>query len=175
MENHIFNDIINDIYNNLFAHYNRLETRITDCNYIIKHLSRDNYLKKYFPSDYFFWDMYIDIVTSMINKGKEYYDKRQFDIIIFELRKILEKETPYYMQVKNVVENSYNDYFYAIDSVINRIDTPEKYKGNKKKFRHDFMTLQDIIDAMNMWNDDESHYVLDKIEIFIKEYKSLSL
>lgn len=169
------NNIMNQIYNNLFTHYNKLSGRITDAKYIIEHLSRENYLKKWFPSDYFFWDNYMDIISDFVSKADEYYDKRQFDIIVFEISKLLDKETPYYEQVKNVVENSYNDCFYAIDSVITRIDIPEKYntKQNKKKGRYEYLTLQDIIDAMNKWNDDDSHYVLDKINIFMADYIKL--
>ena len=169
------NNTMNQIYNNLFTHYNKVSGRITDAKYIIEHLSRENYLKKWFRSDYFFWDMYMWIISDFVSKADEYYDKRQFDIIVFEISKLLDKETPYYEQVKNVVENSYNNYFYAINSVITRIDIPEKYntKQNKKKGRYEYLTLQDIIDAMNKWNDDESHYVLDKINIFMADYIKL--
>jgi len=169
------NNTMNQIYNNLFTHYNRVSRRITDAKYIIEHLSRENYIKKWFPSDYFFWDNYMDIISGMVSKADEYYNKKQFDIIVFEISKILDKETPYYEEIKNVVENSYDVCFYAIDSVIGRIDIPEKYniKQNKKKSQYDYLTLQDIIDAMNKWNDDESHYVLDKINIFIDDYIKL--
>ena len=176
MNNNIMNNsTINQIYNNLFTHYNKVSGRITDAKYIIEHLSRENYLKKWFLSDYFFWEMYLSTVRDFVSKADEYYDKRQFDIIVFEISKLLDKETPYYEQVKNIVEVSYNDYFYAIDSVITRIDIPEKYntKQNKKKGRYEYLTLKDIIDAMNKWNDDESHYVLDKINIFMADYIKL--
>jgi len=173
MENHT----LNEISDTLFTRYRKLSNRMSSGKYIVEHLSRENYLKKWFTSDYFFWDNYMGDIIEMVSKAEEYYKKRQFDVIIFEINKVLANETPYYEQIKNINETSYDDYFYAIDSVICRIDIPEKYntKQNNKKSRYDYLTLQDIIDAMNKWNDDESHYVLDKIEIFIKEYKSLSL
>lgn len=54
---------------------------------IIEHLSRENYAKKYFYCDYYFWDMYDYFLHTYIPDGEKLYKERNFDKIIDECKK----------------------------------------------------------------------------------------
>ena len=55
----LFNSVsVNEFIQRFLTEFNKNSIIINDCDEIITHLSRENYAKKYFPSDYFFWELY---------------------------------------------------------------------------------------------------------------------
>jgi len=159
----MFNDLLNSVSVNEFimrflTEFNKNSSIINDCNEIITHLSRENYTKKYFPSDYFFWDNYIDFVKINIKNGEKLYNERKFDHIISECNMIIKNNTLYH-KLKNIYDNSYSDFnatLYFIDTL-------------KPKNNYDIITMNELVILLKEMDDEDGKYCLDIVERFIND------
>ena len=161
----MFADLLNSVSINEFiqrflTEFNKNGRIIDDCNEIITHLSRENYTKIYFPSDYFFWDNYIDFVKINIKNGEIFYKERKFDHIISECKMIIKNNTLYH-KLKHICDNSYSDF----NATLYFIETFEP----KSKYNYNIITMNELVIILKENNNDDSKYCLDIVERFIND------
>ncbi len=165
----MFNDLLNSVSVNEFiqrflTEYNKNSSIIDDCNKIISNLSRENYTKIYFPSDYFFWELYFDFVRINIKNGEKLYNERKFDRIISECKMIITNNTLYH-KLKDICDNSYSDFNATLYFI-------ETFKPTSR-YNYDVITMNELVILLKENDNDDSKYCLDIVERFINDISAI--
>lgn len=123
------------------------------------------------------WYLVDALIEYYIPNGIKMCQEKKYNELIEQCNLYIQADTPFADMINNIADTSFTEMLSALPTIRHRITIPEKYNTpeNRKKiiqsrgFIDKVMTLQDYIDILTIYSDEDSLFVLEKINNFVAD------
>lgn len=147
----------------------RVIRRIDHCKIIIDMVQQNH-------SDLYLVD---SLIECYIPNGIKLCQAKKYNELIEQCNVNIQADKPFADIINNIADTSFTEMLSALPTIMHRITIPEKYNTpeNRKIIARGsidkVMTLQDYIDILTIYNDEDSLFVLEKINNFVADLKNI--
>lgn len=147
----------------------RAKKRVEHCKIIISTIQQNH-------CDWYLVD---SLIEYYIPNGIKMCQEKKYNELIEQCSLYIQADTPFVDIINNIADTSFTEMLSALSTIRHRITIPEKYNTpeNRKVIARGFidkvMTMQDYIDILTTYGDNDSLFVLEKINNFIADLENI--